>query len=204
MKRRSHDSIPSVTHTGTGLLRGLGSPGHDTLWHRYVERYRPILLSTLRRSGVPEADAEDLVQLALGDFAAALRSGEYRRERGRLRSWMFGILNNHVRAWRRRANARPEVLAEEEVLSDAPTEGDELELRWEAEWRQEVLRRTLDQVRSELPEDQWRAFELFTLEGCSAQETAERLGTTPTRVYGAKRRALERIRALRPLMQDLE
>ncbi len=199
------DSAIGVTMTGTALLEGLRDPGNQALWSAYVDRYRPLLVRTLVQSRVPPHDAEDLAQLALLEFAEAYRTGRYDRDRGRLRSWLFGILKNKARSWRRREGqrgARREEGAFEDVLAGEPAE-DELAARWDEEWHRAVLRQALTQARADVSPEHWEAFRLFVLEGLDAAEVADRLGTTSARVYGAKRRVLERVRALQPMMADL-
>ncbi len=194
-----------VTLTGTALLNGLRDPHNETLWSAYVDRYRPLLVRTLTQSRVPPEDAEDLAQLALIEFAEAYRGGRYERDKGRLRSWLFGILKMHARNWRRREAARDARIADavfDDVLEVAEGE-DELAARWDEEWHRAVLRQAMAQVQSEVPAERWEAFRLFVLEEQSAAEVAQRLGTTAAAVYAAKRRVLERVRALEPMMADL-
>lgn len=194
-----------VTLTGTALLNGLRDPHNETLWSAYVDRYRPLLVRTLTQSRVPPEDAEDLAQLALIEFAEAYRGGRYERDKGRLRSWLFGILKMHARNWRRREAARDARIADavfDDVLEVAEGE-DELAARWDEEWHRAVLRQALTQARADVSPEHWEAFRLFVLEGLDAAEVADRLGTTSARVYGAKRRVLERVRALQPMMADL-
>ena len=68
---------------------------------------------------------------------------------------------------------------------------------WEQEWRDAIVRQCLEQVRAEVQETTYEAFELFACRGWQAERVAEHLGLTPNAVFGAKRRVLERIRELR-------
>lgn len=200
---RRHERPLSLT--GTTLLEGLQEPGNEDVWEAFVRRYRPLLVATLRKAGVAEEDAEDVAQVTLLEFARAYRGGQYRRERGRLRAWLFGILRNQLRGWQRREGGRRPALRQSaaELLLEGQQGDDALGHLWEQEWRQGVLRAVLEQVRAEVAPERWRAFELFVLEERGAAQAAELLGTTPAFVYASKRRVLERVRALRPLMNDL-
>lgn len=198
------EPAPPITLTGTTLLEGLRA-GDDALWREYVGRYEPLIVRTLRRSGLGVDDAEELTQQALVAFAEAFRAGRYDRDRGRLRSWLFGIVRNQLRGWLRAVAERPRALAGTaagELLAETPTE-DPLESIWDEEWRRGVLRQVLRQVRSEVSEATWRSFELFALQGLSAAETAERLGTTASKVFRAKSRVLGRVRGLRQFMDEV-
>ena len=57
-------------------------------------------------------------------------------------------------------------------------------------------------VRREIEEQTYQAFELFAVEELPAAEVAERLGITPNAVYGAKRRVMERLKELRPVLEE--
>lgn len=201
------DRPPSFTAvTSTTLLEGLKDAANRTVWEQWVDRYRPLVLSYVRRVGVPASDAEDVTQTALLEFARAYRAGRYEREKGRLRSWLFGIVHNQTRSWQRRSGRTPHAVAD-------GTEGGELLARvadphdpedvWNEEWRLAVLRQCLDEIRGEVRPTTMRAFELFAVEGLSAAEVAERLGTTANAVFVAKRRILGRVRELLPLMEDV-
>ena len=196
---------PVYTVTSTSLLEGLEDPSNDVIWLQFVERYRPLIVRYGRRLGLESNDAEDVAQASLMAFCEAYRERKYRRERGRLREWLFGIVHNQVRNWQRRSARRGAVLSEthaDGALGDLESrEG--LEQEWAEEWRASVAVACLDEVRREVQPTTFRAFELFALEGRPADEVAVELGLTPNAVYGAKRRILRRVRELRPLMEDV-
>ena len=190
--------------TSTTLLQGLRDPHNAEVWARFVERYRPLILAAVSRHGIPGQDAEDVAQASLETFFRAYGEGQYDRERGRLRAWLFGIVHSQARTWRRRARAAPRVGATEiDLRLEAEQADDGLQAIWEDEWRQAVLRECLAQVAREVEPSTLQAFEAFTLGGRSADEVAAELGLTRNAVYGAKRRVLERVRELMPLIDDV-
>lgn len=199
---RRNDSLV----TSTTLLDGLLDREDHAAWQRWVDRYRPLVVSYARRSGVPAAEVEDVAQTVLLEFARSYREGKYQRDRGRLRSWLFGIASNQVRSHRRRALQPGRKVADAtegaELLADVAA-ADDPEALWEEEWRRAVLRQCLDQIRTEVQPTTMRAFELFALDGRPARAVAEELDLTPNAVFVAKRRILRRIEELLPLISDL-
>jgi len=188
--------------TNTALLDGLKDAANRTVWADYVERYRPLIVGYARKLGAPPADAEDIAQSALLAFATAYREGRYDRGRGRLSSWLFGIVTNQVRAWSRRAyDGAPRVSDDGRALAELPAD-DELGKVWESQWRASLLRACLRLVASELQPQTMAAFEAFALQERPAEEVAAELGLTTNAVFGAKRRVLDRVRDLMPLMDD--
>jgi len=193
------------TVTSTTLLQGLSDPGNEEAWRAYIERYRPMIVRFARRLGVPEPDAEDVAQAALLAFTTAYRDGRYDREKGRLRSWLFGIVERQARNWRRR---RPRELQAAQTGTEAGAverveAADELSQLWEEEWRHAVLRQCLEELRPSFEPRTMQAFERVALRGETVEAVAAELGLTPDAIYCGKLRVLKRLRALLPLMEEV-
>ncbi len=201
------DSLAPRTVTSTTLLNGLRDPANRTVWDGYVGRYRPLVVRTAKRFGLSSEDAEDVAQIALTEFAEAFRRGSYDRARGRLRSWLFGIVRNQVRNWvRRRATPsgdRGAAGAPDVISSREPEAPDELDRIWDEEWRDSILAHCLSEVRQEVEPATFEAFRRFAIDGRPAEEVARDLGMSPNAVFGAKRRILRRLRELRPFMEEI-
>lgn len=192
-----------LTRTSTALLEGLRDPENAAAWGAWVERYRPLVVRTARRAGFGAEEAEDVAQSTLLAFSQAYREGRYDRERGRLRTWLYGIALNKVREARRRRRVRtPADTAAAAALGElrAP---EELEAIWEAEWRDAVLRQCMEEVRREVEARTFRAFELVAREGRDPAEVGAELGLSRDAVYAAKRRVLRRVRELAPAVEEI-
>ncbi len=199
----ARDAPPSVA-TCTELLQGLRVQD-EAAWSRFVERYRPVVLGWAERAGLSRDDAEDVTQSALADFTRAYREGRYDRDQGRLRAWLLGIARNELARWWR---ARPDrelpagaAATTGGVLASLPSP-DEQQALWEGEWRSAVLSEAMDAIRREVQPSTWRAFELFALEIRPAHEVAAELELSENAVYGAKRRVLQRLREVLPVLED--
>ena len=191
----------SLPATNTELLQGLSNPANRTVWTQYVERYRPLLERTAQRAGLRVADAEEVAQVALVDFADAYARGEYRRDQGRLRAWLFGILRNRVRDRGRELGRERELRAGETALDGVPAPAD-LERIWDEEWQAAILRRCAVLVRAEVRPETFEAFERHVMQGEAVAQVAAELSLTPEQVYDAKRRILRRLRELRPVLEE--
>jgi RNA polymerase sigma-70 factor (ECF subfamily) len=185
---------PSIT-TNTTLLAGLADGADQATWRAFVARYRPVLVRHARRSGCPETDAEDVAQQTLAEFARCFREGKFRRDRGRLRDWLFGIARHQLRRWARgrgahRGAPRPE--------SDEGAD----RAAFDEECERALLAECLEAVRAQVEPATYQAFELFAVRGVPAAAVAEQLGTTENAVFLAKRRVLTRLRELLTLVED--
>ena len=204
MPREEPTSDPLTAVTTTFLLERLKDPNDQAVWHEFIERYRPMIVRTARRTGLNQEDAQDAAQMALMAFFTAYREGKYDREKGRLRHWLFGIarhwiLNTFDKRLKRQVDVSNQA-DQTDFFARQPAD-DQLEQVWEQEWREATLRHCLDQVRTEFDPRTYQAFELFAQQGLPAQKVAEQLGVTSNAVFIAKHRILKRIRELLPEME---
>jgi len=200
------DEHPSLFHTATNtrLLDGLRDPENRSIWHDFVERYRPMVVRFAQRQRLGETAAQDVAHQALIAFGSAYQRGKYDRQQGRLRFWLFGIARNQIRNSRkskRREYQAGEANSETGLLHQVPDSDADMERAWEEEWRQAVLRQCLTEVRREFDPKSVEAFELFAWKGLPASKVAELLGVTPNAVFIAKHRIMRRIKELLPEME---
>jgi RNA polymerase sigma-70 factor (ECF subfamily) len=67
---------------------------------------------------------------------------------------------------------------------------------WDAQWRQMVLTKCLDQARREFNPKVFEAFELYALKDKTVDEVAQKFKMSRNSVYIAKSRVLSRLRQL--------
>lgn len=166
--------------------------GNDAVWREFDLRYRPIVLGFARRVGLSETDAEEVTQETIMRFLEEYRSGKYDRTRGRLRSWIVGILRYRI-ADMRRSTARRNVDRGESAIVNLPDS--DLDDIWESERRSVILRQAINELRetTKTSEKTIQAFELYVLHQNPAESVATDLGMTVADVYMAKNRVAERL-----------
>ena len=70
--------MPEAPITRPSLLIRLRNHQDSTAWAQFVDLYAPVIYGYLRKRGVQDADAADLVQICLRQVAAHVGSmGEY-------------------------------------------------------------------------------------------------------------------------------
>lgn len=185
-----------LTTTSTLLLDGLRDAGNARDWGEFDRRYRPILINVARRMGVGEHEAADLAQETMVDFLKSYREGRYKREEGRLRSWLLGIQRRKLIDLRRKKARRG--LERGESAIDAEVTEEEMLKTWVEERRSRLLADAVESLREESKTDDRTvdAFELVAIRGMRASAVAEQLGMTVDDVYAAKSRCLKRVRAI--------
>lgn len=136
---------------------------------------------TAHRLGTPEASLDDVVQEV---FVVAFRRRQDFAGRSSVKTWLYGIAFNVVRAHRRELGAKhpAAVHADPDGLADDGDRPDEWTAKREAA-------RFVDQFLQGLNEDQRDVFVLTELEGLSAPEVAGIVGAPLNTVYSRIRLA---------------
>jgi len=195
--------VSARTTTTTALLEGLGDPRNEAVWREFDDRYRPIIVGFLKKLGFGNDDAADLTQDTLIRVVQDYRAGKYDRQRGRLRSWIIGIVKYRV-ADLRRARAKRREWRGDSVIAELPDDN-RLTAVWEVERKRAILRQAIAELRdqSKLNEKAIHAFERYVVQERPAAEVARDLGLTPHDVYMAKRNVAKRLRTILARMEAL-
>jgi RNA polymerase sigma-70 factor (ECF subfamily) len=176
--------------TPVSLLKRLRQPADQDAWCRFVRLYTPLLHFWARRTGLPEGDADDLVQEVFTILAREMPRFEY-DALGSFRGWLRTVAVNQWNAMRRRRQVTTRPLGTEEP---AAANSDPGELLAGVEFQQLVYRRALDIMQTDFPGPTWKACKAVVIDGKSAAEVARELGMTIGAVHAARYRVLSRLR----------
>lgn len=180
-------SSPSTSLTLLDRLRKRDQPD---AWARFVRLYSSLLRAWARRQGFQDADADDLTQEVLVKLMDELP--KYVRGEGQsFRGWLYRVMANQCRDFRRRVATR--ALPGANSLSNFDAEAPVSDFE-ELEYRRVLVNRGLELIRDEFNDRTWTAFRQLMIEGRSAAEIARSLGTTENAVYLARHRVLTRLR----------
>ncbi len=155
------------------------------------EQYFSFVWRSARRLGAPDAVVDDVVQEIFVVVHRRLRAFE---RRSSMKTWLFGIVLNVVRAHRRTLRAKhPHMLSADRVvdlesLADRASGPQEVAMRAEAT-------RLVDRFLEDLDDDKRAVFVLAELEQMSAPEIADALDTPLNTVYSRLRLAREEFAA---------
>lgn len=174
--------------TSASLLERLRQPGDRAAWERFVRLYTPLLCLWADRLGRHGQDRDDLVQDVFLILLRELPRFRYRPD-GSFRGWLKTVLLNKLREHRRRPAP-----ADGEALDGlaCPDPGDALD---ETEYRQYLVQRALELLRTEFEPATWQAFWEFVVRGRPGTEVARELGISENAVYLTKGRVLRLLRA---------
>ncbi len=161
-----------------------------------VERYQPVAFYLALRLVGQEEIAHELVQEAL---LQAYLSLDRLRDAARFKSWLYGIVLNLCRNWRRLHPASELSLDDETTLFEHPLSTDPQEIAEERELKQAVR----SAIGILTPKNQAVAF-LFYYEDMSMQEIANRLAISLSAVKNRLHKGRQQLQAhLQTLYTDI-
>lgn len=183
--------------TRVSLLVRVRDPRDEAAWLEFVEIYGPLIYRYARRSGLQEADADDVTQEVLRTTVRTMPAFEYDPRRGRFRSWLKTLTMNQVRDHLARGKRREQGSGDtgmHQWLNQQSDDSESDEEFWEREYRERLFHWATQRARVQFREATWRAFEETTIAGRAAEEVAKELGLSVGAVYIAKSRVLAKLK----------
>jgi RNA polymerase sigma-70 factor (ECF subfamily) len=175
------------------LLEKLRDPHDAAAWDRFIELYTGLLQQWARRLPLAGAEPDDLVQEVFVKLLHELPKFTYDPSRGRFRSWLRALCENHWRdRWKKRANRL--VQAEPRQFDDLPARGDELEAFWSRDYHAHLARAAFRLLAEKFDPITRTAFLETVLNGRPAREVAQELGLTANALFIRKCRVMTRLR----------
>jgi RNA polymerase sigma-70 factor (ECF subfamily) len=185
MKPDSSDSLP----TRASLLNRLRQLDDHESWRDFFHTYWRLIYGAAIRSGLNDAEAQDVVQETVIAVAKKMPHFRYDPAVDSFKGWLLYTTRKRIAGqFRKRQRERGESAADarlEEIADPAP---DVLEATWELEWARNLASVALDRVRERVSPRQFQMFDLYVIKQWPVKEVAARLGVPVARVYLAKHR----------------
>jgi RNA polymerase sigma-70 factor (ECF subfamily) len=182
-----------MLETRITLLERVRDPADSAAWCDFVAIYQPLLMAYVRKRGINENDAADVVQDVFTRLVPALSRFQLDHERGRFRTWLWQVTHAALTDWHRRREVRTKAEQERADQHPAPvdkTPGDE----WDGLYHQRILEVVLKRVRESAQPASWACFAGRLLADRPAAEIAAELGVSVNAVYVNASRLLARVR----------
>jgi RNA polymerase sigma factor (sigma-70 family) len=179
------------------LFRLRDSQDHEA-WVEFVALYEPVAYRLLRRHGLQDADAREVMQDLFMAVSRSIDRWDPAKERGSFRGWLRRVARNLVINWLKQRQRR--VLATggsdlQAMLDMLPADSDPETAEFDIELRRALFQRAAEQVRREVQPATWQAFWETGVVGTSSAEAARQLGMSIGAIRVAKCRVLARLRA---------
>ena len=190
------DDDRSEFRTNLSLIKNVRDRSDTESWRKFHEFYAPLLMRYLRRLGLEEDRASDLVQDVFVRLLQALPTFELDSKRGRFRSYLWKLTYSALVDHARRVKARRQ--AEEQWVKrfyeSSEAESRKLQDELNEINQEQVLKRALPRVHSKTSRTAWACFEQRLLRGRAGADVAAELGITADAVYVYSSRVLKAVR----------
>lgn len=189
--------------TRNSLLERLKAGDDVEGWQDFFENYWRFLFHLVRRSGLAEEDARDVVQETVVAAARGLRGGRFQScEGGSFKAWLQSIVHGRIVDYLRRRQVRLPAGADPGDVSDGTPAAEripdpglpDLERIWDEEWARQVVEAAVEAVKRRVSARQFQVFDLHVVKEMPVREVARLLHVNAAQVYLAKHRVVGLLR----------
>ncbi len=192
---------PSVTTLADGLiptryslLSRLQDWDDQDSWKDFFDTYWRLIYSVAVKSGLTEAEAEDVVQETIISVAKDIQKFKRDRQFGSFKGWLRNLARWRIKDQLRKrgrfhqsAPAPDDDRSHDQQLADIPDPWDS-ESVWDEEWRRNLLEAAIERVKRHVREEHFQIFELYVLKQWPVAKVARMLEVNIGQVYLAKHR----------------
>jgi RNA polymerase sigma-70 factor (ECF subfamily) len=173
--------------------------GDAAAWATFDQIYRPMLYRFARSRGLGHEDAEDVVQHCMSAVHEHIGRFDYDPDKGRFKAWLRTMVDNRIANLHRGRKDQQAESRDFRRVQERETPPDE---EFEKIWMQEHLWHCLRELRSEVEEKTYLAFEHYVIKQWPVDQVARELGMSANHVYTIKWRMTERVSAKMKTLLD--
>lgn len=172
--------------TRATLLNRLKDWRDEASWQDFFNTYWGLIYRTALKSGLSEAEAQDVVQETMICVAKQMPKFQYDPAIGSFKTWLLNLVRwrimDQVRA--RKFRASDDVILEEGALDSF----------WETEWEKHIYEAAVNNVKGRIDPEKFQIFDVYVRRGMPAEKVASLFGITVNQVYLARSRITELLR----------
>ncbi len=196
---RRGDPIP----TRYSLLSRLQNRDDHDSWKDFFDTYWRLIYSLAMKSGLTEAEAQDVVQETVITVARDIEKFKHDRALGSFKSWLQNIIHWRIvdqfrkRGGPRRVKNRRTWTGTASIpdLNEIPDpDGARLDQLWQEEWEANLFAAAIDRVKRQVRDEHYQIFHLYVVKGWPVLKVAQTLRISAARVYLIKHRVSALIR----------
>jgi RNA polymerase sigma factor (sigma-70 family) len=184
--------------THASLLFRLRDRQDHEAWVEFVTLYEPVVYRLLRRHGLQDADAREVMQELFMAVSRSIDRWDPAKERGSFRGWLRQVVRNLVINWLNQRQRRVTAVGGSDLqsmLNMLPDASGPETAEFDQALRRAEFQRAAAQVRTEVQQATWQAFWETSIVGTSPADAAKKLGMSVGAIRVAKCRVLARLQA---------
>ncbi len=157
-------------------------------WREFFDRYWRLIYSFARKSGMTDADAQDIVQEVMLSVSKSLP--DYRRQQGgSFKGWLLTIVRRRMADhWRATLPKGQLTVPLPEQPSSLPSDEAALEKVWQAEWEGRIFEVAAQRVQQRVGARNYLIFDMLVRQQTPLRDVCRSLGVNAAQVYLAKHR----------------
>jgi len=197
MKSDDDELIP----TRASLLERLKNWSDQSSWQEFFETYWKLIYGVARKSGLTDAEAQDVVQNTMVSIAKQMPDFKLDPKIGSFKSWLLQITKWRILDETRKRGPQsivPVSPGDQEVATDTiaqvvdPAQG--LDNMWETEWQKSLMGAAIANVKRRVEPLDYQLFDIYVNKEWSPQKVAERFNVSISRVFSVKHRIARMIK----------
>src|SRR6185503_20541309 len=168
---RSDSFLP----TRQSLLSRLRDCHDQAGWREFFDSYWRLIYNFARKSGLGDAEAQDVVQNTFIYLSRRMPNFRYQPERGSFKSWLRVVTRSRINVYRRREKANESHMRQPlpgmdddraDPFDQIPdSAADVLDEVWQREWEENLVNTALRRVRTKVSSQQLLIFRVATTGG---------------------------------------
>ncbi|MGE5208865.1 MAG: RNA polymerase sigma factor [Alphaproteobacteria bacterium] len=186
---------PSLLATRRSLVDRLADWGDQLRWQEFFDTYSKLIYSAARRSGLTDAEAQEVVQETVITVAKNIDKLKYDPAIGSFKGWLLQITRWRIAdQFRKRepGNAKRPRLEDDRATATieriSGSSGVDLDAIWETEWKENLFEAAIAKVKRKIEPKQFQIFDCYVRKEWPATKVAERLGVSVGQVYLTRHR----------------
>ena len=190
-------SLQNVTQES--LLVRLQNVRDSHAWDRFYYLYRGLIVGYVKRRGISDQLAQDVLQETLITLTKTMPTFEYDRLKGRFRFFLLRIVNSRLVDAIRRERKHSKLAGDEAAtkvvateLSGTATVWDD---EWNKEWERQLLARAIEKVKERVQPHVYESFTRYVLQREPVDRVAEALGISKNSIYEHRHRLIIMIKS---------
>jgi RNA polymerase sigma factor (sigma-70 family) len=181
--------------TRRSLVDRLEDWGDRKHWQEFFDTYWKLIYSAARKSGLTDAEAQEVVQETVITVAKKVGKLRYDPAIGSFKGWLL-----HITRWRiadqfrkrdpteaRRAHS-PDDRATATIERIPDTNAADLDALWEKEWQENLFAAAIARVKRKVDPKQFQIFDCYVRKEWPTQKVAAELRVSVGQVYLARHR----------------
>ena len=181
--------------TRRSLVERLADWGDQRRWQEFFDTYWKLIHSAARKSGLTDAEAQEVVQETVITVAKNIGKLKYDPAIGSFKGWLLQITRWRIAdQFRKRepGNAKRSRSTDDRLTATIERVPDsqivDLDEVWESSWKENLFEAAVARVKKKIEPKQFQIFDCYVRKEWPAQKVAERLGVNVGQVYLARHR----------------